>query len=422
MATPFHMIWFSTFAPRNWDLPDSENYHWCKPHTYHEMAHLLETRGKFDALVFADSDGIPTMYAGSTDSYVKYGLEVVGANDPLPMFSALAASTKHLGLIPTMSTSFLPPKMVAQNMGTLDHMSAGRAGWNIVTSIGDYNAKNYGLDDVMSSNARYDRADEFVEEVEALWANASADGSGEGLAMPALPQGKPVVMQAGGSDRGRQFAARHAEIIIAHILTVEAAKSFRDDLRRRMVAVGRDPDSCKVFFTVKPVIAATRGEAEALYEAQKRRPALSVESGLVNFASRVGYDVSKLPLDEPVPEDLPIQGSTGQFQQHFEQGRKPTLREIGKREAVKESFLALGTAAEVADQLAVAMEEIGGDGFAIRETLAPSNVIPVLDLLVPRLQELGLVRSQYRYPTFRENLLDPEFNSLAMPSATAQGM
>lgn len=427
MATPFHLIWFSTYAARNWDLPDNQNYHWRDPHVYHDMAHVLETRGKFDAIVFADSDGIPTTYAGKNDYYVKYGLENVGKGDPLPIFAALAASTKHLGLVPTLSTTFFTPQLLAQTVGTLDHLSAGRSGWNIVTSLSSHNAQNYGLDDLPSGNQRYDQADEFMETVETLWSEATVDSDSNNsgrLRMPALPQGKPVYMQAGGSERGRTFAARHAELVIAHINTPKAMKEFRDDMRRRIAAIGRDPDSCKFFFTVKPLIAETTKEARAQYAKQKSRPALNVESGLVNYASRIGYDVSKLPLDEPLPLDLPIVGSTGIFRQHMENGRAPTLREIGQMEAVKESYLALGTAEEVANQLATDMDYIGGDGFAIRETMHPSNVIPVVERLVPALQARGLTRSEYRYPTFRENLLDPEFNQPArladMPRAASR--
>lgn len=426
MATPFHLIWFTTSSPRNWDLPDNENYHWKNHDTAQDMAQVLETRGKFDALVFADSDGIATVYGNTTDHYVKYGLEMVGKGDPLPVFSAIAARTKHLGLVPTLSSTFFTPQLLAQAMGTLDHLSNGRSGWNIVTSVGQHNAQNYGMDDLPEGNERYDHAEELVGAVENLWAttrdSSVTDDGFAGLRMPPLPQGKSVYMQAGGSERGREFAARHAEIIITHSHTVPAMKAYRDDLRARMVRIGRDPDSCKIFFTVKPVIAETREEAEELYSKLKRRPALSVESGLVNFASRIGLDVSQLPLDEPFPTDLipQLKGSIGQLQQHLDDGRSPTMREIGQKEAVKESYLALGSPAEVADQLATDMETIGGDGFAIRESLHPSNVIPVVDLLVPVLQQRGLVRTEYRHGTFRENLLDPDFNRPLHPN-TADG-
>lgn len=147
-----------------------------------------------NALVFADSDGIPTTYAGSNDYYVKYGLENVGKGDPLPMFAALSASTKHLGLAPTLSTTFLTPQLLAQAVGTLDHLNEGRAGWNSVTSPSAHNVQNYGMDDLPESNERYDQADCMVEDVEDLWANANAGAGPQNkvrLQMPPLPQGKP---------------------------------------------------------------------------------------------------------------------------------------------------------------------------------------------------------------------------------------
>jgi alkanesulfonate monooxygenase SsuD/methylene tetrahydromethanopterin reductase-like flavin-dependent oxidoreductase (luciferase family) len=409
MTTPFHLMWFTTYSSRNWDIADNQSYHWLGAALYRDMAKIIEERGALDAIVFADSDGIPTSFGGSTDHAVKWGLENVGKGDPLPMLAAMASATKRIGLVGTLSTSFFTPELLAHAVSTLDHLSSGRAGWNIVTSLSSHNAQNYGLDDLPGGNQRYDRAEVFVQEAEQLW-SGEASQAARRLAMPAMPQGRPVYMQAGGSERGREFAARYAEIIITHSHSVAAMKKFRDDMRARMNRIGRDPNSCKVFFTAKPVIADTRAEAEAIYEKLKNRPALSMESGLVNYASRIGYDLSTLPLDEPLSADLPIWGSVGQLQQYLDQPKVPTLREIAKQEAIKESYLALGSPKEVADQMARDMEEIGGDGFAIRESMHPANVIPVVDMLVPELRRMGLVRSRYHHSTFRENLLDPAFN------------
>jgi alkanesulfonate monooxygenase SsuD/methylene tetrahydromethanopterin reductase-like flavin-dependent oxidoreductase (luciferase family) len=408
MTTPFHLMWFTTYSSRNWDIADNQHYHWLGPALYRDMARVIEERGALDAIVFADSDGIPTSFAGSSDHAVKWGLENVGKGDPLPMLAAMSSATKQIGLVATLSTSFFTPQLLAHAVGTMDHLSSGRAGWNIVTSLGSHNAQNYGFDDLPDGNARYDRADAFVQDAEQLWSTAGQNAAT--LAMPRLPQGKPVYMQAGGSERGREFAARYAEIVIVHSRSVPAMKKYRADMRARMERIGRDPNGCKIFFTAKPVIAATRAEAEALYEKTKNRPALSMESGLVNWASRIGFDLSALPLDEPISADMPIWGSVGQLQQYFDRAKVPTLREVAREEAIKESYLALGSAKEVADQMARDMEEIGGDGFAIRETMHPANVIPVVDLLVPELRRMGLVRSRYRHSTFRENLLDPAFN------------
>ncbi|MGC4252891.1 MAG: LLM class flavin-dependent oxidoreductase [Sphingobium sp.] len=414
MSTPFRLIWFTSPALQNWWIPDNENYNWHGLGMYSDMAQVLEERGCLDALVFADAPAIPTSYGGNTDIYVKRGLEAASMHDPLPMLSAIASMTRRMGIVATLSTTLYSPRLLAQVIATLDHVSAGRGGWNIVTSIGNDVARNYGLDSLPPPNVRYDQADIFVEKVKELFesANVGSHSSAGGLQMPPLPQKQPVIMQAGGSDRGRDFAARHAEIVIMHRNTVADMKEFRADMVSRMKRIGRDPATCKIFFTIKIVPGRTKAEAEAIDAKSKENAAGYLEYGLVNFASRIGFDLSGLSLDEPLPEHISssLLGSRGVWDQYTARGA-PTLREIALAEAGKESYVAIGTPGQIADQLAEAMDEIGGDGFAVRHTLHPSKVLPVVDQVIPELQARGLLRSEYRYDIFRENLLDPNFVS-----------
>lgn len=405
MAVPFRAMLFTTYpSPRNWDLPDNEVYRWNDPECAAELSRALEQRGMFDGLIFADAAALATEYGGNSDAYVRHAVDTTAVGDPVPIYAAMSAATERTGILLTLSTMLYPPELLAQVVGTIDHLTAGRAGWNIVTSFGPDVAKNYGMADLPPSAKRYEIAHDVLQRVKTLW---GADDE-PGLDMPPLPQGTPVLMQAGGSDAGRDFAAKHAEIVIMHRNSVPEMKEFRDDIRRRVTAAGRDPDSCKVIFTVKTVLGETDEEARALLEQDRRRPSVNVEAGLAYLSYRIGYDVSGLPLDEPLPAGIAGHGVSGIVQQHTS-GPPVTLRETALAEAVKESFLVVGTPAGVADRLAAAMEEIGGDGFAFRETMTPSRILPIVDRLMPELRRRGLTRSAFRHDTFRENLHDPEF-------------
>jgi alkanesulfonate monooxygenase SsuD/methylene tetrahydromethanopterin reductase-like flavin-dependent oxidoreductase (luciferase family) len=413
MAVPFRAMLFTTYpSPRNWDLPDNEISRWDDATCASELARVLEERGMFDGIVLADVSALATEYGGNSDAYVRNAVDSTAVGDPVPINSAIAAATNRLGLLLTLSTSLYPPQLLAQTVGTIDHLTRGRTGWNMVTSFGPDVAKNYGLEDLPPSSIRYERAEEVLQHVQKLWTEARVSRPGEAdpdaLDMPALPQGTPVIMQAGGSDAGRDFAARHADIVIMHRNSVTEMKTFRDDIRRRADSFGRDPDSCKVFFTVKAVIGDTEESAAALVEKERRRPSVNVEAGLAYLSYRIGYDFSGLPLDEPLPADISGHGVSGILQQHGNE-EAATLREIALAEAVKESFLVVGTADTAADQLESAMNEIGGDGFAFRETMTPSRIIPIADQLMPELRRRGLARTGFRYDTFRENLHDPGF-------------
>ena len=440
MATPFKLIWFSSYSSRNWDQPDYEVYDWRGPDTYADMANIIETRGGFEAIVFADAPAISEI-DGDRTPFVKYGIEGI-FHDPIPLLAAMVTTTRRVGLVGTLSTTTYPPYLLARQVATLDHLSGGRAGWNIVTSFGSAVAGNFGMEEMWSTEERYDRAQEFLDLARQLWNSWDADAvlldreqgrSADGgkvreinfegryfksrgpMTLPRPPQGNPVIMQAGASEAGRQFAAANAEIIVSHRNTPEAMKDFRDDIRERMRAFGRDPDTCKIFFTMCPFVGGTEAEAKALRAERMSKATINVETGLAYFSSRVGYDFRNAPLDEPIdPETVAkLKGGQGVFQQHTE--RSLTLREIAMREAMKETYVLEGTASQVATQMADVMDFVGGDGIAIRDTMLPSAVIPVVDRVVPQLRARGLVRDGYRHETFRKNLLDPVAAATSVP-------
>ncbi|MEV1295688.1 NtaA/DmoA family FMN-dependent monooxygenase [Pseudonocardia sp. NPDC049635] len=433
---PFRLALFSMYGARHWDLPQLQNNDWRRAPMYVEAARMLETRGGLEAIIFADGAAIPTAYKGSTEAYVRYGLEGVNG-DAVPLLAAIATSTRHIGLMCTMSTSLYPPYLLARILATLDHLSGGRAGWNLVTSVGEV-AKNFGADALPEHDERYDRAEEFLELVTQLWDSwapgavlRDRDGlrfadperirpvNYEGtyhraagpLTVPRPPQRRPTIMQAGSSERGRDFAAKNADMIICIRNSPEAMKDFRDDIRERARSFGRNPDSVKVFFTVRLFVGDSYEDALALRSSMIDRATVNEEVGLANYSYRAGYDFNRLPLDEPLPADFRTGHSQSMVPQYTERGQTLTLREIALAEARKENFHLTGTPKDVADGMVDLMEQVGGDGIAIRDTNDPTTVTAVVDRVIPLLRARGAVRSRYRYSTLRENLLDPEFTS-----------
>lgn len=433
------LAWFTIMSPRSWFDPDQgTGYDWRSTDLYLDTARTLE-RGLFDLLIVADGYGIVDVYQGSMDAYVRHGLEGAGLMQPLPYLAAISTGTRHLGLVSTMSTHVYPPYLLAREMATLDHVSNGRAGWNIVTSALDIDAQNFGADRLPPPQERYDRADEFIEVCEQLWSswapdsvvmdhqtNTFADPSkvheinfegrwfkvrGPLNTVPG-PQGRPLYVQAGGSSRGMDFAASHADVVISHKNTREGMLEYCTEIKERAKTFGRDPRSIKVFFTFRPIFGDTFEEAEARRVRQHQAPQASVDIGLANLAARIGMDVSVLPLDEPLTLDMIPADSQGMrgvyFQYYAETGTPMTLREIAAAEAVKESYPMVGTPEQIADQIEELREYAGFDGFAVRGQLMPNAVVEIVDRLVPVLQRRGLVRRSFRCDTLRQNLFDEE--------------
>jgi len=434
-AKPFHLGWFlQGSSAQAWREPWTGHIGrtWMVPDLFVDLARALE-RACFDYVLIEDSSYVGESFGGSTELYLKHGI-AVPRQDPSVLASLMCAATSRIGIVPTFGTYAYPPYLLARLVATLDQVSSGRIGWNAVTGSSDFAAMNFGLPGMPEHDLRYDMADEYMQVVRALWASWEpaaliADRrSGilvdhtkvhavnhEGrffktrgpLNSGPCPQGQPVIAQAGGSPRGRQFAAQHADTIVAHTKGITAMKVYRDDVRARMVAHGRDPESCKVLFLVAPIIGETEEEAQEKKRIRVARAEAQLPQRLAHLGKITNIDFGKFDLDAPVPAV-----TTNGHQQTLDEFRlkagNRTLRQaMEDHNATALSVELVGTPDSVAARMGEVMEEAGGDGFLFslpnvnRRTLAE-----IEDGLVPALQDRGLVRAAYTYPHFRDNLLE----------------
>ena len=290
-ADPFHLAWFLQGSSiqawgEQWNGNISEE--WMSADMFLDLARAIE-RACFDYLLIEDSIYIGQNWQNSRDMFLKNGMSVP-RQEPTVVASLMMAATSRLGIVPTLSTFAYHPYLTARIVGTLDQVSGGRAGWNMVTGSSDYSGQNFGLDALPEHDTRYEMAAEYIDVVTKLWDSWEpgaivADRNSGVLIDPAkvhtidhrgeyygsrgplnsgpCPQGRPVIAQAGGSAKGRAIASRYADTIVAHPKGVAAMKDYRDDVRARMAAEGRDPDTCKVLFMATPVLANTEEEAQA---------------------------------------------------------------------------------------------------------------------------------------------------------------
>jgi FMN-dependent oxidoreductase (nitrilotriacetate monooxygenase family) len=369
-------------------------------------------------------------YGGTSAATLKYALQVP-KHDPMPLAAMIASATSKLGVVATMSTLAYPPFMLARLSSTLDHIAGGRFGWNIVTSGEDTAAQNFGLDKLPPRETRYAMADEYVDVVCRLFDSWAPDAvvkdaeSGtyadytkvhpinfEGqyfkvrgpLNTVRSPQGKPVFVQAGGSPRGRAFAARHADSIIAVGNGVDGMKAYRDDVRRHAVAAGRDPDDVKVLFLVYPILGETDDEAQARH--QRMVSSLGfVEAALAAVGTVTDIDFSGFDLDAPLPH-LTTNGEQGSLDKFAQWGSGKTLRQLAQ-ERFDAGIQLIGSPDTVAEEMGKAMEAIGGDGFLIStpfQRISRRTVTEVCEGLVPALQRRGLARKSYTQTLLRDTL------------------
>jgi FMN-dependent oxidoreductase (nitrilotriacetate monooxygenase family) len=439
-VTPFHLGWFvDGFRTPSWNKvwSGSAEYDWVKPDFYVDMARSLE-RAKFDMVLFADSSYVGNSYGGTSEIYLKLALNAP-MHDPSALAAILAQETSRIGIVPTLSTTEWRPFQVARYMSTLDHFSDGRIGWNIVTGGSELAAQNYGVEDLPSHDERYDMADEFVDITSQLWGSWEPDAvvrdhetgvyadhtkvhaiDYEGryfkcrgpLTTVPSPQGRPVLMQAGSSGRGREFAAKHADLIVGTASSVETMKAYRDDIHARLAKYGRKPADCKVLFLATPIVADTDAEALERSRLQGAQSTADFEARISGMSKAFEIDLSKFDLDKPLPADLKTEGHQGMLATMVASGR--TLREIMGGEGVadaksRDAFgpgSLIGSPATVAARMGEMMEEVGGDGFLIVNlSLDRRYISEITDGLVPALQRRGLTRSSYEYEQFRDNLL-----------------
>ncbi|GAA1397699.1 NtaA/DmoA family FMN-dependent monooxygenase [Pseudonocardia kongjuensis] len=425
-----HLGWFYSkgFGPKAWKhaWAGSAVHRFTKPDTAVELAVAMERAG-FDYLMLEDSSNVPYTFQGSHDAYLRHSVDTPKL-DPTVLAPFVTAATERLGVVVTCSTTEYHPFMLARKMNTLDHVSDGRIGWNVVTGSNDGGAQNYGRDKQFPHDQRYDMADEFMAVAHGLWRSwdddalvldlekgVFADGSKvhpihhEGtwfrsrgpLSAPRSPQTSPVICQAGGSGRGRQFAAQWAETIICAARGVEEMKAYRDDVRRRATEAGRDPDTIKVMFLVSPIVDETVEAAQARRAERWNTAEEEVEFGLAHLSRMTGIDFSRFELDQPIP---PLESNGHQSSARQIEGK--VLREVLRHHRTLECLPLTGTAQSVAAEMDEVVQEVGGDGFLMVESyFSRRYVTEICDGLVPELQRRGLTRTAYEHPHLRDNLM-----------------
>jgi FMN-dependent oxidoreductase (nitrilotriacetate monooxygenase family) len=436
-----HLLGHMCTGPTNhhigaWRHPDSDVDGVLDAERYENLARLFE-RGLFDGVFFVDIQYIGGLSEDRPSALVEHGGQLY-LLEPLQALAVMARVTRHLGLAATMSTTFNPPFRIARNFATLDHISKGRAAWNIVTSIMDIEARNYGMDRLPPRADRYDLADQTLEACIELWdtwgegalkldreSGQFADsklvryvnyrGSGiqvsGGLPTPRSPQGRPVFMQAGASPRGRDFAARWAEVVFCSHQEKSLMQEYYADIKRRMADDhGRQPDECRILPSIGVIAAETTAaaEEEAEYLDSLASPELAISMLSIPFGSDF---LERIPPDTPVSEiEYDERLSTVGFFKNFVKTRKgdrpATLAEAAILQAT--TWLSprfVGSPADVADQMQDLFESECCDGFVIAQMLMPNHLERFVELVVPELQRRGLFRTRYEGATFRENLL-----------------
>jgi FMN-dependent oxidoreductase (nitrilotriacetate monooxygenase family) len=394
---------------------------------FRRLAQTAE-RGRFDAIFFADNLAL----IGSPE---LSSLTTVGdVYDPLILLAGLAQATTHIGLISTVSTTYNDPYLLARRFASLDHLSGGRAGWNLVTSATDQEAQNFGQERIDEHADRYARAEEFIDVATGLWDSFDDDAfvrdkasgrffdpaklhvldhRGEHyplvkgpLNIPRSPQGYPVLVQAGSSEPGRELAARTAEVVFTAQQTLDGARDFYNDVKARLARYGRPRDQLKIMPGISPILGRTQSEAEdtfaELQELIDPRVGLGLLAGMAG-----GFDLSAYPLDGPLPE-LP--------QSNAMKSRQALFIELARREnlTIRQLYLkiagarghhtAIGTPLQVADTLEEWFVQGAADGFNIMPPILPEGLGGFVDLVVPELQRRGLFRHEYEGRTLRENL------------------
>jgi len=390
-----------------------------------DFAQTLE-RGRFDAFFMADHLAVLNMPMAALKRSAT-----ATSFDPLTLLPALAMVTKHLGLIATASTTFEPPYLIARRFASLDHISGGRAGWNLVTTSNPDAALNFGLTEHMEHGERYRRAREFFDVVTGLWDSWADDAfirdvengvyfdparlhvldhqgeffSVRGPLNIARPiQGWPVIVQAGASEAGRQIAAETAEVIFASGGKLSDAQSFYADVKGRMTKLGRSPDHLKILPGALVVVGETAAEAR---EKRARLDSLvHPDSGIASLSIALGHDSSRFDLDAPLPEIPESNASKSGRQRIIARARREnlTVRDLARIAGSYGGLALVGTPEMIGDQMEEWLYADACDGFNIMFPYVPGGLDDFVDQVVPELQRRGLFRREYEGKTLRENL------------------
>jgi FMN-dependent oxidoreductase (nitrilotriacetate monooxygenase family) len=432
---PMHLAWFMNFTPDEWREPFGNGGYPWDGRFYIEMAQTLE-RACFDYIMIEDKLMVPQTYGGSRDFALKNAM-MVPKHDPAPLAVAMGMSTSRLGIVATMSTMAYPPFLLARLCSTIDSMTRGRFGWNIVTSAEDLAAKNFNMDVLPLRETRYEMADEYLDVVRKLFDSWEKDAvildrengvyadpskvhtidhkgkyyqvRGPLNTVPS-PQGRPVFVQAGASPRGRDFAAIHADSIISVASGVVEMRAFRDDIRARAVAKGRNPNEIKVLFCITPTLGETEEEAHAKYQRIVSSDHFITDT-LSSISAITEIDFAQFDLDKPLPEKLVTNGESGTLDKFQQWGSGKTLRElvVDGGGGLVSSVELIGTPDQVAERMGEVMTEVGGDGFLITTPVLRVSrryLTEVADGLVPALQKRGLARTSYSHELLRDTLME----------------
>jgi FMN-dependent oxidoreductase (nitrilotriacetate monooxygenase family) len=390
------------------------------------FAETLE-RGCFDALFMADHLALMNMPMSALMRSAT-----VTSFDPMTLLPALAAVTEHIGLMATASTTYNDPYHIARKFASLDHLSGGRAGWNLVTSANPDEARNFGKEQHLEHDERYRRGREFYDVVTGLWDSWADDAflrdaeSGlyfdpeklhpldhrgkyfrvQGALNVARPiQGWPVIVQAGASEAGRQLAAETAEVVFGSSRDIGSGREYYSDVKGRMAVLGREPDHLKILPGCFVVIGDS--VAEAGRKKQRLDSLVHPDSGIATLSVLLGADVSTYPLDGALPEIPPSNASQSSRQKLVELAAVEglTVRQLAQR--VSGSFGVLemvGTASSIADEMEAWLDAEACDGFNIMFPYLPQGLDEFVDLVVPELQRRGIFRKRYEGKTLRQNL------------------
>jgi len=401
---------------------------------YRQLAQIAEA-GKFDALFLADHIGINQ--ASGEDIEVQQRSARAVFFEPLTLLSALAVATRHIGLIATTSTSYHEPYNVARKFASLDHLSGGRAGWNVVTSASNTEAHNFGLARQTPHALRYEKAAEFVDVVQGLWDSwdddafpidkSSAQYFDPGklhrldhkgphfevagpLNIARSPQGHPVIVQAGSSEPGQELAARTAEVVFTAQQNLQTAQAFYRSLKARLPRYGRSPEDLKIMPGMFFVVGES--ESHAKEKLESLQALLPPQVGLGLLSSQMGsVDLTPYPLDGPFPENLPEpDGHKARFQLLVQTAlrEKLSIRQLYERAAPARGHWTLyGTAEQIVDQMQEWFDNEAADGFNVMAPTFPGGLQDFVEHVVPELQRRGLFRKEYEGRTLRDRLALP---------------
>jgi N-acetyl-S-(2-succino)cysteine monooxygenase len=406
-----------------WRLPESNPFDTVNVDHYIQLARIAEA-GTFDSVFFAD--------APSLQNDPRY--RPIGILEPTTLLAALAVSTERIGLIATATTSYGEPYDLARRFASIDHISGGRVGWNIVTTANRDAALNFGLDDRALHADRYERADEFVQVAKKLWDSweddapigdkqegVFADGSkihridhsgkyyrvAGPLNAPRSPQGYPLLVQAGQSESGRDFAARHAEAVFTTQRSLEDGQAFYADMKRRTAAAGRRPDQIVILPGIVPILGST--EAEVREREQAFDEQIIPQYGLHQISKYFDADLMDADLDAPlpeVPEEDQIEGfkSRSTLVANLAHGENLTVRQLLAKLGWGRGHRSFaGTPEQLADTIEQWFDQGAADGFNIMAPALPGDLVTFVEQVIPELRRRGLFRHEYEGTTLRDH-------------------